>query len=252
MAIVELVFLGHSNAFGGTGDWSCCLIDGKILLDAPPTVLPRLRERGGSPADIETIFISHLHADHIFGIPFILLDHFYLTERTGPLNIIGPSGIETRVRDLMEIAYPGMWEQRVDRLEVRFLEVEPGNDYSVNDLKFKVYEMNHGHILDVGYQLEYAEGRIAYSGDTAPNENLTEMARTSNILIVEMSSVEDKIPGHMTINEIFSLREVMDPTAHMIVTHLPELDIDVQNKLTLSTSGVIQIAQDMKRFVLNM
>ena len=86
--MVEITFLGTGNAFCPTGRLhSLVLIDGNMLVDAPPTVIPQLRQHGISPAVITDLFITHWHGDHIFGLPFLvarifrptLLDVFGIT-----------------------------------------------------------------------------------------------------------------------------------------------------------------------------
>ena len=65
--MVEITFLGTGNAFCPTGRLhSLVLIDGNMLVDAPPTVIPQLRQQGISPATITDLFITHWHGDHTF------------------------------------------------------------------------------------------------------------------------------------------------------------------------------------------
>ena len=210
--------------------------------------MPRLRELDVSPADIETIFISHLHADHIFGMPFIMLDHYYLTEREGPIRIVGPNGVEDIVTKLMDLGYSKIREVRGDRLDIEYLEVEPGKEYNVGELSFETFEMVHGLILDIGYRLDYNDKKICYSGDTELCDDLERMVLGSDLAILEMSSPGEKVPGHMTPDDILGLRKKMKQGSRLIVTHLPPLDWDVKDKLLKCPDGMIDIAQDMQRF----
>jgi ribonuclease BN (tRNA processing enzyme) len=245
---VELVFLGSGNAFAYGRDWSNFVLDGKVMFEAAPTALPRLREFGMSPGDIDIIFISHLHADHIFGMPFIMLDHYYVTERVGPLKVVGPEGVEELVNQLMDLGYSKIKEVRGDRLDIEFHEVEPGREYTVGGLPFETYEMVHGKILDIGFKLNYKGKMIAYSGDTEMCDGLERMVADANLAVVEMSSPGEKIPGHMTPDDILELRKMMKKDSRLIVTHLPPLDWDIKDKLLKSTEGIIDIAEDMQRF----
>ena len=107
--MVEISFLGTGNAFCPNGRLhSLVLIDGTILVDAPPTVVPQLRRQGISPADIEDLFITHWHGDHTFGLPFLLLERKCFSDRQSEnkLRIHAHQGGESRLMQLCQLAYP--------------------------------------------------------------------------------------------------------------------------------------------------
>ena len=62
-----------------------------------------IKEKGWSFKPIDVICFTHYHADHISGLPGLLLS-MGNAERTEPLLIIGPSGVEKVVNSLREIA----------------------------------------------------------------------------------------------------------------------------------------------------
>ncbi|MDZ4749861.1 MAG: ribonuclease Z [Saprospiraceae bacterium] len=65
----------------------CCLID------CGEGTQERLRPAGVRPFQIDIILISHLHGDHIFGLPGLLSSYTHLG-RTAPLSIFGPVGLK--------------------------------------------------------------------------------------------------------------------------------------------------------------
>ena len=57
---MEVTFLGSSNAFAAEGRyWSSFIVDKKYQFDAPPTLLPQLKQLHIPMEDIEVLFISH-------------------------------------------------------------------------------------------------------------------------------------------------------------------------------------------------
>ena len=74
-AMPRVQFLGTGNAFSPHGRMhALVLIDGNILVDAPPTLLPQLRRTGVSSGEIDHLLFTHWHADHMFGFPFFILE----------------------------------------------------------------------------------------------------------------------------------------------------------------------------------
>ena len=81
MVVVDL--LGSGNAFQPPGRLhSFLLIDNHIIVDCPPTALASLRKAKISPADIDTMLITHVHGDHVFGFPNFLLERKYISDRS--------------------------------------------------------------------------------------------------------------------------------------------------------------------------
>ena len=112
--------LGTGNAFLPNGRLhSLVMIDDKHLIDTPPTVLTSLRSLGIPVSTIETIFITHLHGDHIFGLPFLFLERQYISDREGkvPLTIIAAPGAKERIIQLCNLAYPGTLEGFIARIK---------------------------------------------------------------------------------------------------------------------------------------
>ncbi|MGH9296211.1 MAG: hypothetical protein ACRD0B_12835, partial [Acidimicrobiales bacterium] len=81
---------GSVEATAGTAQvryWNGFLLDGKFLVEVPPTALPHLRRSGHSVNDLDAVAISHFHPDHSFGWPFILFEMLH-EGRTKPLSVI--------------------------------------------------------------------------------------------------------------------------------------------------------------------
>ena len=107
---MRLTILGSGDAFSSGGRLpSCYLLESgqtRFLLDCGPSILPALKRNGLSSNLIPIIFISHLHGDHIGGLPFLLLDAIFPAARTEPLTLVGPPGLEARFRLACEVFYP--------------------------------------------------------------------------------------------------------------------------------------------------
>ena len=69
-----------------------------FLIDCGASSLIGMRRLGLQPNDIDTVFVSHLHGDHFGGLPWLLVDALYVSNRTRPLVVAGPKGIAARFR----------------------------------------------------------------------------------------------------------------------------------------------------------
>ena len=74
-----------------------------ILIDCGEGTQIAMKQKGWSPKPIDVICFTHFHADHISGLPGLLLT-MGNAERTEPLTIIGPKGLTRVVTALRTIA----------------------------------------------------------------------------------------------------------------------------------------------------
>jgi len=95
--LFKIVFLGTGASIPslkrGAPAVALCYDNGILLFDCGEGTQMRLAQTGLSPFKIHTIFISHLHGDHIFGLPgFVTSQH--MMNRPKPLTIYGPPGLQ--------------------------------------------------------------------------------------------------------------------------------------------------------------
>lgn len=114
-----------------------------VLIDCGEGTQIALKEKGWSPKPIDVICFTHYHADHISGLPGMLLT-MGNAERTQPLILIGPKGL-TRVVSALRVIAPEL------PFEIICQEIE-GNEarFSFNGLTLEAFRVNH-NVLCYGY-----------------------------------------------------------------------------------------------------
>lgn len=116
-----------------------------ILIDCGEGTQIAMKQKGWSPKPIDVICFTHFHADHISGLPGMLLT-MGNAERTEPLLIIGPKGLEKVVGALRMIAPELPFELRFHELSQPFEQIDMG-DYRIEALR-----VNH-NVICYGYNL---------------------------------------------------------------------------------------------------
>lgn len=116
-----------------------------ILIDCGEGTQIAMKQKGWSPKPIDVICFTHFHADHISGLPGMLLT-MGNAERTEPLLIIGPKGLEKVVSALRMIAPELPFELRFHELSQPFEQIDMG------DYRIEAFRVNH-NVICYGYNL---------------------------------------------------------------------------------------------------
>lgn len=204
-----------------------------ILIDCGEGTQIAMKEKGWSPKPIDIICFTHYHADHISGLPGMLLT-MGNAERTEPLLLIGPKGLNKVVTALRVIA-PEL------PFPIKCMEItENTQTFSFDGFRIEAFKVNH-NVVCYGYSLSIDRGgrfnrekavadgipmqiwsrlqkgesveldgkvytpdmvlgearkglKVTYCTDTRPTDAIAEYARGSDLLILEgMYGEPDKL-----------------------------------------------------------
>ncbi len=116
-----------------------------ILIDCGEGTQIAMKEKGWSPKPIDIMCFTHYHADHISGLPGMLLT-MGNAERTEPLIMIGPKGL-TRVVNALRMIAPEL------PFEIQFMEItENEQTFSFDGFEIEAFKVNH-NVVCYGYSL---------------------------------------------------------------------------------------------------
>ncbi len=218
---LDLAFLGSGNAFAPGRCWSGFMLNDRYLFDAPPTALLSLKRLGADLAAIDTVLLSHFHADHFFGLPFLLVEYAYQTRRHSDLTIVGPPGVEETVERLVELGY-----QRLGTLDAgyqrRYVEVRDGATDEINGLRIEAVSVKHSNGIECfGFRTEAQGRRLSYTGDCTWCEGLLRLGRDTEVLVTDCTYATGRNrEDHLSLEEVRDLRAQIHPRTSIILTHL--------------------------------
>ena len=225
MGSVTITFLGTGDAFGSGGrSHSGFVIRGAghtLLIDPGPCVLPQLQRARISVNDIDAALISHLHGDHMAGLPFLFLDYQYRSRRRRPLVVVGPRGSASRLDRLAALTYEEVARAR-RRFRVRYCEIAPGDTMRVAGAAVTALRMRHKkREICLGYRVRIAGKVIAFTGDTGWSEELVPLARGADVLLTECTDYSSQASIHLNYRELRRHADELQ-ARRVVLTHVGE------------------------------
>jgi ribonuclease Z len=169
---MEIIFLGSGSALATKERMLPSVVINRegenILFDCGEGTQFQMSNAGLKSFRIKNIFLSHLHGDHIFGLPG-LLSTMNLLKRTEPLNIFGPVGIKEFLRMILKITtMTSRYEINIYELDYDFAGgiVFENEEYYVTALP-----LDHS-LFDLGYRFQEKDRPGHLNLDKAQKYNL--------------------------------------------------------------------------------
>jgi ribonuclease BN (tRNA processing enzyme) len=216
--------LGCGDAFGSGGRFQTAFLleigDGRILMDCGATTLVALNRAGIDPAVVDAVLISHLHGDHVGGLPFLILDQHFRCRRKRPLTVLGPPGTGERLRGLMRVCFPGSEAMHL-HFPLEIEELRPGAaPCRPGPVEVVAAEVDHpSGAPSLGLRVQAGDRVLAYSGDTQWTDALITISDGADLFICECYAYEPGIRNHMNYRTLIDKRPHLR-AKRIVLTHL--------------------------------
>ena len=220
---------------------SCAVIAGKkvFIVDAGRGAVMRFAATGIPWSAIEAVFLTHLHSDHIDGLP----DLYHCTWQFGnpkPFQLYGPKGTKGIADGMLQFYGPDIHIRRDltemipgDGAKIEAREIEQGVVYEIpGELRITAFKVDHRPVEPAfGYRFDSGQHSVVITGDTKPNSNLVRYAEGADILVQEAYVLPDSLNGaengaHWSIYDYHTSAKEAGETAEkagvkmLVLTHL--------------------------------
>ena len=172
--------------------------DTKLLFDCGRGATQRLYQIEGAPMlnSIDAVFLTHLHSDHVVGLPDLWLTG-WLLGRHYPLPVYGPKGTAEMASHLTAAyAFDVKMRQQDEGLppnggRLKARDGGPGVLYQHAGVTVVAFEVDHGPVRPaVGYRIEFASRSVVLSGDTRATDAVAARAKGADLLVFEVIAPE--------------------------------------------------------------
>jgi ribonuclease Z len=242
-----------------------------LLFDAGRGCLQRLRQINLTYDKINALFITHLHSDHIVGLPDLWLTGWLLSGRKVPLDVFGPVGTADMIRYLqMAFVFDIKIREGDDKAAEKgskFLvsEIQQGLIYDREGVKVIAFEVDHYPVVPAfGYRIEYNGRSVVLSGDTRYSENLIKFAKGTDLLIHEVAIAPDTLSKFDPKYNILAHHTTPEQTAMVFNEVKPKLaayshivklyggtEQEILKRVKANYSGPVIMGEDLMSFSIN-
>jgi len=137
---------------------------------------------------LDSIFITHLHADHFFGI-LMLLYRKDMYRECCDIMLYAPKGVKEFIESAMEIT-----NKTFMNFKLTMVEIEEGSEMEVRDMRVEVLSLKH-RIPSYAYHIETKDKRVIISGDNEEPSVLKEYLPNLDLLVHESTFKEVDYEG---------------------------------------------------------
>jgi len=164
-----------------------------FLVDAGRNVTMRIAGADLKYDEMQAVFLTHFHSDHIAGLPDVFQTSWQFGRETRPFELYGGTGVERLSKAMLDFFHDDIHIRRdlTEKLgaagaTIKTHIVREGTVYDDGEVRVTAFTVDHRPVEPAfGYRFDCGGKSIVISGDTRPTPNLIKYARNADVLIME-------------------------------------------------------------------
>jgi len=256
----------------------------RLLFDVGRGTTQRLMQLNIPLSDIDAVFITHFHSDHVTGIPDLWMTGWLpppFGRRSTAFEVWGPTGTQSMLEHLAQ-AFEANTKIRIpdELLPPSGIEMlahefdENGVVYEQGGVRVTAFAVDHGDLIKpaYGYRVDYDDRAVVISGDTRFDKNLIAAAEGADLVIHEVAMASDEVlvsskwlrriaAHHTSPEEAGMVFEQVGPKlavyTHLVVlgafqSTLPEASLEgLISRTRKNYDGPLVIGEDLMSFIID-
>lgn len=254
-----------------------------LLFDAGRGAVIRLHQIQKPLRDIDAVFFTHMHSDHLTGFSDLYATAPLPTDdgkRKVPFKVYGPKGVEAFTSGI-SFAFQanndirmkqGEFPAAATKVDTTVMPDEGGVIYDKDGIKVTAFLVDHGDAKPAyGYRVDYAGHSVVLSGDTSYSPNLIKNAKQADLLIHSLSvgshQLEQAHPDYVNFFYSFlanpeSVGKVLNQTQpkDAVISHISlyskgeiprASEVEINQRIQKVYKGKYILGQDLMSFIIN-
>lgn len=258
--MIELCFLGTGGSIATKErDNTSFLLkreDARFLIDCPGGVFQKIKRFNCDPRDISAILVTHIHPDHIYGLPSLV--HSLMLDE-GLIRLYGSVESVRLCQELLDLFH--LREKKI-KTRIEFITLDPGQSFTLADsVECVSIKVPHSP-SSLAFHFHFREEKkdLVYSGDTPDNPSLFQYAAEKDYLIHDCSAPSRIFKDHPSLKTMHthSLQLGKNSQKYGVKCLIPchffgELDFslqEIEEEIRKNFTGRLIIPEDFERIPL--